>query len=296
MSEIKKVVFIGKNSYIGTCCQEWMKKQCPDWQMFSLSSRDDSWSTYDFSDTDSVVFVAGIAHRKETKENKELYYKVNCDLAVNCCKRAADAGVKQFIYLSSQSVFGQKQKDRKVVITKDTVLSPNTTYGKSKMKAEQELESLELANMKLAIVRPPMVYGKGAKGNYVRLASFAMKLPFFPKVKNERSMIFIDNLSECIRLIILNESKGYFHPQNREYVCTSNLVKTIANAHHKKLFLVAGFQWLIGLVIPRIGIVSKVFGSLVYEKEMSDCFDYQYCVCEFEESILQTESGVQSFK
>src|SRR5699024_2819593 len=156
------------------------------------------WKEKDFSMYDVVVHVAGIAHRKETKENAQLYYEINRDLAYDVAQKSKTESVKQFIFLSSMSVYGLEEG----VIDGRTPLHPKSNYGKSKLEAENLIQPLENKNFKVAIIRPPMIYGKDCKGNYQRLAKIAKKVPVFPKIDNKRSMIYIDNLSEFIRLSI----------------------------------------------------------------------------------------------
>jgi UDP-glucose 4-epimerase len=88
-------------------------------------------------------------------------------------------------------------------------LTLKTPYAKSKLEAEVLLNRLADDSFKVDNRRPPIVYGKDCRGNYPRLARMALKLPFFPMINNERSMIFIDNLSEFIRLVI-NYKVGWF--------------------------------------------------------------------------------------
>ena len=178
----------------------------------------------------------------------------------------------------------------KGIIDKNTKENPADFYGRSKLMAEEGLKPLENNHFKVAIVRPPMIYGKDSKGNYPRLSKMARKLPFFPMVENQRSMLHIDNLCELIYLIIKSSEGGTFYPQNAEYVNTSRLVKEIATCHDKPMLLVKGFGWLIKPMRKKIGILRKVFGNMAYDKEMSKHFENAYCVVDFEESIRRTEA------
>ncbi|MGI5912912.1 MAG: NAD-dependent epimerase/dehydratase family protein [Syntrophomonadaceae bacterium] len=281
---MKKILIAGANSYIGTSLEEWLKKYPSDYYIDTLDMRDGSWNGKDFSKYDVVFHVAGIAHVKETSKNPDLlYYKVNRDLAYETARKAKGEGVEQFIFLSSMSVYGIENG----VINKDTPLNPNTAYGKSKLEAEELMKKLEDKSFIIAILRPPMVYGKGCRGNYPRLAGLALKTPIFPKVDNKRSMIYIDNLAEFVKQLIDNQSGGLFFPQNAEYVNTSKMVKVIAEAHGRKIWMTKLFNPLLRLL--NVSIVNKVFGDLVYEFNMSE-YKNDYRVCEFKESINKTES------
>jgi nucleoside-diphosphate-sugar epimerase len=279
---MKKILITGKNSYVGTSLVKWLGNYPDRYIVDSISLRNDDWREKDFSGYNIVFHAAGIAHIKETKENADLYYKVNRDLAFEVAQKAKVEGVKQFIFLSSMSVYGIESG----VINKNTPTKPKSNYGKSKLQAEELIKPLEDDRYKVVIIRPPMIYGKGCKGNYVRLAKLAVKTPIFPDIDNKRSMIFIDNLSEFVRLLIDDCSCGLFFPQNKEYVCTSEMVKKIAEIHGINLRMTKLFNFL--LRIFKIGTVKKVFGNLVYEKQIGE-YKNKYTVYDFETSIRLTE-------
>lgn len=268
---------------------------------------DDTWN---FDGFDAVFHVAGIAHAdvgKVTEEGKELYRKVNTELAIETAKKAKAAGVKQFIFMSSAIVYGASSPiGKEKIITKDTKPEPENFYGESKLNAEIGLLKLaddcddckaddkEISNnskdqaFKVVILRPPMIYGPGCKGNYNSLRKFALKLPIFPKVKNERSMLYIDNLCEFVRLMIDNEESGIFHPANAEASNTSEMVKMIAEAHGKKKALMGGLTWLLKLLSHFTGLVNKAFGNLTYAEELTE-YKENYRICSLAESIITTE-------
>ena len=175
------------------------------------------------------------------KRDKDLYFRVNRDLAYEVAKKAKKEGVSQFIFLSSMSVYGMDTG----VITRDTVPHPKSLYGKSKLEAEKLIEHLNDQTYKVAILRPPMVYGKGCKGNYPKLAKLAKITPLFPDIDNKRSMIYVDNLSKFLKVIIDDNQSGLFFPQNNEYVKTSELVKLIAKYNNKKIRLTKLFNPII---------------------------------------------------
>lgn len=279
---MKKVLITGANSYIGRSFRNWLQKFPDQYLIHSISLRDEDWKTTNFSFYDVVFHVAGIAHIKETKKNKDLYFKVNRDLAYEVARRSKANGVKQFIYLSSMSVYGLDCG----TINESTPLRPKSSYGKSKLQAEELIAKLEEEKFKIAIVRPPMVYGEGCEGNYSRLSSLALKIPLFPDIQNQRSMIYIGNLCEFIRILINNESSGIFFPQNKEYVCTSEMVRLIANIHGKKIRMTKLFNPIIKKI--KVSTINKLFGNLLYEKSMSPDLE-AYNVFSFEKSIELTE-------
>ncbi len=257
---MKKILITGANSYIGVSFENYIKTNYPDeYAVDTIDMIDGTWREKDFSGYDAVFHVAGIAHQKETKENAALYYRINRDLVADVATKAKADGVKQFVFLSSMSVYGLETG----VITKDTVPNPKSNYGKSKLQAEELIERLQDDSFKVAVLRPPMVYGKGCKGNYQTLRKFSLKVKMFPTLTNRRSMIFIDNLSVYVEKLIATDSQGTFFPQNPATVCSKDLVKAICEQNGVKLLLCPLFNLV--KIVP-ISAVDKVFGNLVYDE------------------------------
>ena len=274
---MKKILITGANSYIGTSFKKWMTQFQDEYQIDTLSVRGDAWRQHDFSGYDTVFHVAGIAHAdvsKVSEETKQLYYAVNRDLAIETAKKYKQdlSGKKgQFIYMSSIIIYGEETNiNKKRVITPDTKPNPSNFYGDSKLQAEIGLQPLDDDTFHIAILRPPMIYGPGSKGNYQQLVKLANKLPIFPDVKNERSMLHIDKLSEFVKERIDAQDSGVFFPQNDQYVRTSHMVRDIAQENGKKIYLFSYMNWairLLGYVPGKIGrLTNKAFGNLVYEK------------------------------
>jgi UDP-glucose 4-epimerase len=173
-------------------------------------------------------------------------------------------------------------------IDADTLLNPRQSdfYGGSKLKAEQELQKFVSDNFKLCIIRPPMVYGKGCKGNFPKLVKLARKTPLFPNYPNKRSMIYIDNLCSFICGLIDNESDGIFLPQNSEYVNTTELVRYVRECYGKRLRTTRMFNPIIRFLLKRMSVFNKVFGNLCYVKQGNES---EYGVVGFEESIIMSK-------
>ena len=261
---MKKILITGANSYIGTSFEKYMEQFGEDYSIDTVDMIGDSWKSKSFSGYDCVFHVAGIAHQKETLENAHLYYEVNRNLAIATAKKAKSEGVEQFILLSSMSVYGMETG----VITKKTVPHPKSHYGKSKLQADERIVKLNCDTFRVAILRPPMVYGNGCKGNYQRLRSFALRSPIFPDYPNKRSMVYIDNLCAFIKDVIDENKYGLFFSQDSKYVNTSEMVKEIAKENGKHIRMTKLFNPFIR--IAPFGIVKKVFGSLIYCFESND--------------------------
>lgn len=290
---MKKILITGANSYIGTSFEKYIGMNYPQGYLVdTVDMIGDGWKQKDFGEYDCIFHVAGIAHSdsgKISQEKERLYYAVNTDLTVETAKKAKADGAKQFIFMSSAIVYGNSAPiGKKKIITRDTPVSPANCYGDSKVQAENGLRPLNDETFRVVILRPPMIYGKGSKGNYPTLSKYAQKLPFFPDVKNERSMLYIENLCEFVRLMVENEENGMFWPQNAEYSNTSEMVKMIAEAHGKRIRLVKGFGWLLKILGHISGKVNKAFGNLMYEKGMSE-YKSDYLIVSVRESVVRTE-------
>ncbi len=294
---MKKVLITGADSYIGTCFEKYVKENYgSEFQVDTVDMIDGSWRDKDFSDFDIVFHVAGIAHAdvgNVSEEVKKKYYAVNTDLAIETAKKVKAEGVSQFVFMSSAIVYGDSAPAGKLKrITRDTEPQPANFYGDSKWQADKGVRELADENFTVTVLRPPMIYGKGSKGNYPTLAKLAKKLPIFPDVNNERSMLYIDNLCEFLVQVMLSGEGGIFWPQNEGYGRTSEIVKQIASARGHKIIVSKAFNWIVALAsrMPgKIGgLANKAFGNLSYDQEMSK-YDFEYQKVSFEKSIKRIE-------
>ena len=292
-----KVLITGAESYIGTSFEAYVDKHYREYFLIdTLDMRDNTWKNLDFSKYDIVFHVAGLAHAdvgRVTEETKAKYYAVNTGLAIETAKKAKEEGVKQFIFMSSSIIYGDSAPfGKRKIITRNTQPSPANFYGDSKWQADKAIRELDTEDFYVVILRPPMIYGKGCKGNYPVLAKLAKTLPVFPDIKNERSMLYIDNLSAFLCQIMLRKERGIFWPQNAEYSNTSELVKWIAEANNHRI-LISKF-WNIGIKLAGKlpgkfqGLMNKAFGNMTYDKEMSD-YDFDYQLFDIRTSIKKVE-------
>lgn len=267
---MKKILIIGASSYIGNAFEKYImnkyalhkEKQLEDGLIIDkVHASNGDWKNINYEKYEVVIILAAVVHQKETDDMAELYQKVNCDMPIEIAKKAKKAGVKQLVFVSTAAVYGSSV----VHITKDTVPNPDTMYGKSKLEAENKLKQMDADEFRVAIIRPPMVYGQDCKGNYTRLVKLATYNPVYPKIHNKRSMIHIDNLCIYIEDIIQNGSSGTFFPQDEAYADTIMIVKRIRENQGKVTFLVPGTAWLVKVAMKRVGVLRKMFGDWYYE-------------------------------
>ena len=313
-NKVFKILITGAHSYVGEQVEKYLEEY--NKKIFEFSSEKkryivetislygEEWKKKDFSYYDVVFHVAGIAHQDDdttikkksscaigskTREDEQgtKYNAINRDLAIACAKKAKAEGVKQFIFMSSMIVYSGLEED---CITFKTPIRAKNYYGDSKLQADLAIQALQSDKFDVVILRPPMIYGKGCKGNFPKMVKLAQILPVYPIVGNRRSMLYIENLAEFVRLMIENRERGVFFPQNKEYVDTGVMIREIARVHHCKLL--PGFKIPLKLMqnLPgKLGKLSrKAFSSFYYQQECSKYKD-NYQIFSLEESIRKIE-------
>ena len=300
---MKKVLITGADSYIGVSFENYVKKHYGD-ELYieTVDMIDGSWRQKDFGSYDIIFHVAGLAHAdvgNVSDEVKAKYYAINTDLAIETCKKAKADGVKQFVFMSSAIIYGDSAPyGKKKLITADTVPAPANFYGDSKWQADKGVRALASESNNgereyvVTVLRPPMIYGKGSKGNYPTLAKIAKNLPVFPDVDNERSMLYIENLCEFLCQVMIRGKGGVFWPQNAEYTRTSDMVKMIGEVNGHKISVSKAWSLAVSIAshIPGkiSGLANKAFGNMSYDQNMSR-YDFEYQLVDLKESIQRTE-------
>lgn len=285
-----KVLISGKDSYIGDHIAEWLlASKETSFDVDFLDVRQSDWNKKVFEGYDAVVHVAGIVHRKDIIDPK-IYDKVNTQLPYDVASKAKEAGVKQFVFLSTMAVYGVSKKLKENYVDLSTPIKPTSQYGLSKYNAELKLKQLENENFIISIVRPPNVYGKGCKGGYITgYASIVKKLPIIPDAYNniKQSILYIDNLCEFIRLILVNKNRGIFLPQDDKAVSAVELMDAISSTiglKKKKSPIFGLFPRLLSFV----PLTVKGYGGIAYPKSASTYDGLDYIVVPFQEAIRKS--------
>lgn len=286
---MKHILITGANSFVGTNVEKWLMQEPESFSVDTVDTMNDKWKQVDYSKYDVVFHVAGIAHVDPKPEIAPLYYKVNRDLTIEIAQWAKEHGVKQFIYMSSKIVYHASKSMKANITTKNTQPNPNDFYGDSKLQAEKGLKELASETFKVAVIRPPMIYGPGNKGNLPRLAWLAQISPIFPAWHNKRSMLHVYNLSEFIKQIIKRNLSGIFFPQNAEYADTVEMVRLFAKEHGHRIWISSLFNPLVWLGSFVFSAIPKMFSDSYYEMDMSR-YDFDYNVISFEDSLKGLEA------
>ena len=288
-----KILITGAGSYVGESVRAYLLNTAPaQFEIDAVDTMNDAWKQADFTRYDVVFHVAGIAHVNADPKMEPLYYKVNRDLTIDVARVAKAAGVKQFVFMSSQIVFHESQSLKTEVLTAQTKENPNGFYGDSKLQAEKGLHALECDTFKVCILRPPMIYGPNSKGNFPRLVKLAQMTPVFPAWHNKRSMLYIDNLAEFVKQAVLRELSGTYYPQNRELADTVEIIRFFAKVAGHRIWitrLLNPFVWLGSFVLQPL---NKMFATYYYDPEMSK-MDFDYQLVSFEESLRRVAESLK---
>lgn len=283
---MKRVLITGAGSYVGGWVRRRLEQEPERFYVEELDVQDDAWKSFDFSSFDSVFHVAGIAHVSTDPSMEGLYYQVNRDLAVEVGERAKAAGVSQLVFMSSSIVYGDSSNRDEGPITREIPANPANFYGRSKLEAEEGLQRLADDQFNVAILRCPMIYGPGCKGNFPTLAKIARKLPIFPEVRNKRSVLYVENLAEFVAQVVDRGLSGMFWPQNADYMSTSEAVRLLGEAQGSSVRMTRVLSPFASLALRFTEAGRKAFGSLYYDMAISD-YGFDYRVFGFEESIVR---------
>ena len=210
-----------------------------------------------YQNIDIVVSFIGIAHQKE-KNNKNIYFNVNRDLVFYIAKQAKINKVKNFIQMSSISVYGDTNE---LNISKTE--APVTYYGKSKFEGDLLLLSLNDDNFSVTLIRPPMIYGKHAPGNWGKLETLIDKFYILPfkGVQNQRTFLYIKNFQIYLDWIIENKIQGILIITDNFNLSTEEMIRLIIKIKKKKNIII-NYKLIIFMKFIMPKIYYKLFGNL----------------------------------
>ena len=268
-----KILITGKNGYIARNLFDYLKRYTNyEVSLHSLRSHD-----YDLSKVlqgyDILIHLSGLVHKKEKEILLEDYIKTNVNLTLRLAKESHKSSIKHFIFVSSMSVFGEVN-----LINNYTIPNPVTKYGISKLMAENELLNFSsLTNMKISIIRPPVVIGFDAPGNPNLLFKFSKFLKFVPKIINKRSVIFIDRLSLHILQVIRLSHKTITHPQMRKNYSTNRLISYYRSMYGLKTYE-SSFLNPLFYLFSFIPFIKMIYKNNYHELSYDSTFEYDSCL------------------
>ncbi|XGC82271.1 NAD-dependent epimerase/dehydratase family protein [Bdellovibrio bacteriovorus] len=273
----ERVLVTGSSGFIGG---NFIRRHGQDFTIATASLRSTSVEKIDFSSVDSVLHCAALVHQMQGAPESE-YFKINYQLTKDLADHAKASGVKQFVFLSTAHVYGDSgnlyNHDERLL--ENSSCRANDPYGKSKIAAEDYLRSIESQTFKVAIIRPPMVYGKGAKGNILSLLKLVKMFPALPLnfKNNRRSIVFVGNLCQLLALVIQKQESGVFLPQDAKPLSISEIVSILAEAANKKVFLFLPPKFILMALFklsPKTAL--RLFGTLAFDNSKTkEVLDYQ---------------------
>lgn len=279
------ILLTGAGGFIGNHCIQYGLSH--DIVPFSFQNGD--IDTLNLSDCDAVIHLAALVHQMKGA-SEEAYFHVNAKKTLELAKKAKEAGVKQFIFMSTVKVYGEENK---TPYTENSPCNPQDDYGKSKLAAEEALKAIEDENFIVSIIRTPVVYGPDVKGNIKSLIKLIKKVPILPfkAIKNQRSMVYVGNLCAMINAIIEQKKSGIFLASDDKNTSTTELIQTIATAMNKKIVLlnIPGFKPLLQVLKPVF--YQRLYGNLTIDNTLTKntlSFQNPYS---FKEGIKQTITG-----
>lgn len=285
---MRKILLTGSTGFIGNVlCQSIIKQT--EFELCKVDRNNNSNDSSSFfvgkfnRDTDFssalegvsvVIHLAAVAHSNysSSTESAKSYKSCNVDATLALAKQASEQGVSRFIFLSSIGVNGNSNC---VPFTQFDLECPVDDYAKSKYEAEIALRELSKSKkMEVVIIRPPLVYGKNAPGNFGTLLKVAKKNFPLPlgAINNKRSLIAVDNLVDLIVTCIVhpNAVNQTFLVSDDEVISTSDLLKKLTLAAGKKPFLLPVpviFLKLIASFFGKKAAVEKFSSSLTIDME-----------------------------
>ncbi|DAB31002.1 MAG TPA: epimerase [Sulfurimonas sp. UBA12504] len=243
-----KILLTGSSGYVG---KNFVMQYKNKYEFVQFSLQINTLESINFEGIETILHCAALVHQK-IEYSYEKYYEINAEYPLRLAKAAKACGVKQFVFMSSIAVYGEGYS----LLKEDTPCNPTTFYGKSKLKAEQELQKLEDEKFIVCIVRAPMVYGKEAPGNIAALINLVKKMSLLPfgQITNKRSFVYIKNLCQLIDVLVEKKKSGIFLASDDKPLSTTRLIELITQNLEKKVTLIKVplFETLLKYIKPSL--------------------------------------------
>lgn len=264
----KTLMVTGASGFIGS---NFIKKYSEEYNIIPVDLIKNRPEDLDYTEVDAILHLAALVHQMNGAP-EEKYYEVNTELTRRLATTAKEKGVKHFVFYSTVKVYGNDGDllNHNFILTENSPCKPNDPYGASKYEAEKLLSELKDKNFKVAVVRPPMVYGDGVKGNMLSLIKLIDKFPIIPFnfEKNKRTIISIENLLYMTHLIIKNEADGIYLGTEGNPVSIKEIAESIERALGKKKRNIKLPSLMFKLLCKiKPNIMVRLYGTLAFKQE-----------------------------
>ncbi len=258
------VLLTGSNGFVG---KYFIKKYADRYSIQKFSFLNDDFKSLHVEGIEIIVHLSALVHQMGGA-SKDEYERVNVTQTLDLAKKAKASGVKQFVFMSTVKVYGEEND---AAYSETSTCKPEDEYGRSKLKAENELLKLENDVFKVSIIRTPVVYGHGVKANIKNLVNLVQKVSVLPfgGIANKRSMVYVGNLCHMMDVIIEKEANGLFLASDDRAISTTKLIELIAKALDKKIYLIKipFFESLLKFIKPSFH--KRLYGSLEVDNSLT---------------------------
>ena len=284
------LMITGASGFIGS---NFMDKYKNEYNIIPVDLLKENPEDLSFDGVDCILHLAALVHQMKGA-SREKYFQVNTELTRRIAEKAKVKGVKHFVFYSTVKVYGYDGdlKNHNYILNEFSECNPkNDPYSESKWEAEKILKKLESDNFRVAIIRPPMVYGKGVKGNMESLIKLIKKSPILPFKydKNKRSLVNINNLLHLTYLVINQQAQGLFLPLDEKNLSLKEIFEGIEEAigiRRVNIRLIKPLFWILKKLKPKI--MLRLYGSLQFNNERTKSEINYQPIISYKEGIKET--------
>lgn len=298
MNRKQHIVITGATGFVGKAVLTHLSN---DYQITTVNLRAVSPKELDLSGVTTIIHCAALVHQMQGAPREE-YFRINTQLTMELAETAKRQHVEQFIFLSTSHVYGEYGDcfNRNKLFTESDTCRPIDPYGESKFAAENAILSLAASDFVVSVVRAPMVYGEGAKGNLNTLRKLVKSVPVLPfaEDRNRRSLIYVGNLAHFIKRTLETRAGGLLLAQDEAPLSIQQIVLLLGESlgvrpllFRLPNFVFNFFYW----IMP--DVMKRLFGSLALDSTHSNLkIDYKAQVSTKEGFRRMTAASAESLQ